>query len=303
MTIDLTALAKALRDDINLRSTMKLLDESSDPESRPYFGASQIKPMCDRQMFLDWRRATPMVTLSEDPEKRAEQIKKFGQLARLFGRGHREEPVTIDLLRPYFREIVTHEADGSQIAISNFAGHFRGHLDGIGYDFEFGDIKIPGPMLLEIKTANEKSFTGTSVKGLFKTKEEHYAQQQEYMYHKDIPRALYFVTCKNDDNIYPEFSELDTEYAESMMNRVVGVLSARSAPEKMEFGGRNNFYCKYFCDHTEVCLNNATPTVSCRTCSNFVIDGEDLRCRLHDIVLKNKVIAEACSDYQKVTIL
>src|SRR5690554_2079861 len=114
-------------------------EQAKNEKRRGYLGASSAGADCLRALWYSWRFCGQETFNS--------------RMLRLFRRGHREEAWFVEMLRGMGAEVWdVNPATGEQWEISDFAGHFRGHADGVA---RFPDGMVA---LLEFKTYNDKRF-------------------------------------------------------------------------------------------------------------------------------------------------
>lgn len=190
-------------------------------------------------------------------------------MLRLFNRGHLEEGRFIALLKMIGCEVWSHTPDGKQFRVSDHDGHMGGGLDAVVR----GLPEYPGDAVLaEFKTHNDKSFTKLLIEGVRAVKFEHYVQMQIYMGKMGLPRAIYFATNKNDDELHAEWVEFDNETFQRFMDRSGIIIRSPQAPKKIN-ESPGWFKCK-FCDEAPVCHNGVEPDHNCRTCNHVELGPE-----------------------------
>lgn len=234
-----------------LRETMPECEDAYRGEEDPFrshFGASLAGRECARELWYKFHWTT--------------RPSFDGRMLRLFNRGHLEEGRFIALLRMIGCEVWSHTEDGKQFRVSDHDGHFGGGLDAVVRGFpEYPNDAV----LAEFKTHNDKSFTKLLIEGVRAVKFEHYVQMQIYMGKMGLPRAIYFATNKNDDEIHAEWVEFDNATFQRFMERSGMIIRSPQAPKKINESPAW-FKCK-FCDEAPVCHNGAEPDHNCRTCS------------------------------------
>lgn len=226
---------------------------------RSHLGASLIGRKCDRELWLSWHWTT---------EKKVE-----GRIARLFNRGHLEEPRFVALLLMIGFEFWAFDANGKQFRITGHKGHFGGSMDGVLR----GCLDLPPgeAALAEFKTHNDKSFKLLVKDGVRVAKWEHFVQMQVYMGENGLRYALYCAVNKNDDDIHIEIVEFDQMVYDRYTHRSITIIESRDPPPRIPGAGPGWHECK-FCDHRPVCVGRAEPARNCRTCqwSAPVDDGK-----------------------------
>ena len=159
---------------------------------RSYLGCSQLAKSCERELWYsfhwsDSRRWEP-------------------RILRLLGRGNHEEQLMNSHMTKAGVDVYALDEDGNQYAFSAVGGHLRGHCDGFVKNLPDN----PEWHLLELKTANEKSFAQTEKNGVKADKPVHWGQMQIYMHLAgDLRYAMYLVVNKNTDALYDERVEYD----------------------------------------------------------------------------------------------
>jgi len=215
---------------------------------RSHMGASLIGGECARAIWYNFRWATKG---SFD-----------GRILRLFNRGHLEEARFIALLLTIGCEIFQQDENGKQFRISHAEGHFGGSGDGIVLGLP--DLPASTYALTEFKTHGDKSFTELVDKGVRDAKFEHFVQMQVYMRKMGLAAALYLSVNKNNDELYGEILELNTELADQFLDRGEKLVWMDQPPKKLNESA--GFYKCRFCNHRPVCHLNAKPDRNCRTC-------------------------------------
>lgn len=262
------------------------VQEARQPNSlRP----GEIGHECEFYLWLRFRWSVP--------------VKNFeGRMLRLFGRGHREEPVIFNDLRTVGAEVWDRDPDNpaKQIAMSTFHGHSKGYLDGVAKGVPYALCEY---VLTEAKTHSDKSFKELDRDGVQVSKPQHYAQMQLYMDEHKLSEALYFAVNKNNDDLHLEFVDFDPVYVQRLRLKGEKVAFRQDAPSKLsrkpEF-----FKCK-FCDAKDVCHADVKPVRSCRNCIEAVplperdARGDGVwRCRLHDKNLSRDEQKVGCADHR-----
>lgn len=224
---------------------------------RTYLGGSALGKECRRELWYDFRH----VKFEE----------KSGRICRLLETGHREEDRVIENLRKIGCKVTArHPQTGRQFRFTAFGGHLSGGLDGIVE----GLLEAPKTAhLLEVKTANEKSFKDMKKHGVRVSKPTHYAQMQIYMGLSHVEwgaryglrRAVYIMVNKNTDELYLERIDFDKKFHEGQMNKALLVLNSATPPAKISEDP--SFWKCRFCIHRGHCQTQDTmPDKSCRNC-------------------------------------
>lgn len=216
---------------------------------RDYLGMSQLGHPCKRYLFYYFRWCfTRTITQRQK---------------RIFARGDLEEPRVI----ADFEKIGMKVSD-DQYELIGFAGHCKGHIDGVVE-------RVPGaektPHLLEIKTAKASSFTKFKKEGVKKANENYWAQAQIYMYKMGLTRTLFSVTNKDTEERYFERIHLDKEAAEMYDMVAMEIIGSEELPIKI--GGAEWFQCK-MCDAKEICHFGDEIRKGCRNCAHVILRPE-----------------------------
>jgi len=218
---------------------------------RPYLGMSGLGHSCARYLWYSFH------WYYED--------KYTKRLARLFARGHEEEPKVWKILRD-----IGYEVWGDQTEVEYGFGHVKGHVDGMVKNV----IEAPKTThLLEIKTASDAKFKTYVKQPIKKSHPVYYAQTQLYMHFLKLTRCLWLVVNKNDDSIHIERIRYNRDDAEQLLRKADSILMA-SVPPRQPFP-RTYYECKW-CSAKDVCWNGAEPLKNCRTCnhSGIMHEGE-----------------------------
>jgi hypothetical protein len=220
---------------------------------------------------------------------------------RLLSTGDHEELRFIEDLRAI--ECTVHDVDpdtGNQFEISDFGGHFSGHLDGCA----IGIPEAPKTWhVTEYKTHNAKSFAKLVKEGVKKAKPQHYAQMQVYMHKTGMTRSIYLAVNKDTDELYSERVRYDAEEAKLLMDRAERVITATVPPERI--AQRADWYECSWCDARDVCWGSETSSlpiaaISCRQCCHATptMDGNARWvCEKHKRGLSETDQVKACEDH------
>jgi len=234
------------------------LRAGQDRTPRQHLGCSILGRECEREIWYTWRWCSDTV--------------HPGRLIRLFRRGQLEEEQVVADLRAIGIEVHDHDSTtGEQFRVTDFGGHLGGSLDGA-----VANVPGYGPtwMVLEIKTANAKSFRDLQRKGVKESKPEHFAQMQLYMRKTGMGGALYVAVCKDDDQIHTEVVQLDKAFADELLAKAERILRSAEPPAKISESPAW-YKCK-FCDHRAHCHGEDAPRASCRSCVHATpeLDGD-----------------------------
>ena len=260
-------------------STLSLLEDGHvEQDLRPYLGMSSIGHSCDRFLWYSFRwffRDTVSF-----------------RMLRLFGRGHREEPVIIEQL-----EKIGIKVHSDQLECEAAFGHCKGHNDGMC------DNVPEAPKtthLLEIKTMSDKYFKEMQKKGVKLCKPIYYAQMQAYMRKFKLKRALFIAVNKNDDSLYVERVRLDIEFADALFVKAEGIVLSETPPIKIF---QSTWYECKFCSANKQCHFGADPLVTCRSCKNSepALEGK-WTCNKFDTNIPVEVQRTGCEHYKVMSL-
>lgn len=263
-------------------------------EHRMHLGASIIGHECSRAIWLTHRWA--------------ETENLPGQKLRLFESGHLQEPRLVADLRRIGVEVHDTAPDGSQWRVRALGGHFGGSMDGAA----LGVPEAPKTWhVIEMKTANQKSFDATVKGGVKKAKPQHYAQMTAYMGLTSMDRALYLMVNKNTDEIYSERVRFDNDEFRRIMTRAEMILKMAEPPERIS-KDPSWYQCGY-CKFKDHCHGDQVPEVSCRSCAHSTPDlagpndGEGRWLCSNDHLKQMPVISEAlqrkgCAEHRFIPI-
>lgn len=256
----MAALAPVLIQDPTLAAIDREAERRAALETpRPYLGASIIGTECERRLWYGFRWAA---------------VEQFGAATLYrFEDGHRTE----DLLAARLRmvpgiELHTLDPDsGRQFAVSDFGGHFRGHLDGAVR----GILQAPQTWhVWEAKACNDKKLDDLGkLKGelgekaaLAKWDAVYHAQAIVYMEYTGMTR--HYLTASSPggrvmDSVRTNADPLAAAQLKAKAERVI--FGAEPRPKLSEDPAW--YQCKW-CPAQEVCHGGKLPPTSCRTCAH-----------------------------------
>ena len=245
---------------------VELIDKAHEDRQeppRPHLGASLLRHPCDRWLWLSFRWAVK---------------EKFpGRILRLFRRGQLEEQTLVSDLRAIGIDI---QRTGKSQSRVEFGSHIAGSVDGIAEcGVPFGDGKR---YVVEFKTHSLKSYKKLEEDGVKLAHPMHYAQMQVYMLGTKIDRALYVGICKDDDRIWTEQINFDSEFANKLVERGKRIALSDRMPEPISTDP-SWYQCKW-CPANEFChKTNTTKEVNCRTCAHSTATPDStFTCARHD---------------------
>lgn len=232
-----------------------LNNEMRPSPSRGYNGLSAIGEKCHRKLQLSHYNA-----ISAEHSVR---------ILRLFKFGHQMEPVLIKALK----DCLGIEVYNDQEEVIGFAGHWKGHIDGLGRflkDSKFAHYHNK-PFLCEFKTHKASSFADLKKNGVQKSKPMHYSQMTSYAGHLGgIELQLYVAYNKDTSEIYIEWVPFDAPHFEELKRKESEVVLADTLLPRIGNDSPMWFDCK-MCDGLEVCFGRTTPNKNCKTCEHVDI--------------------------------
>ena len=253
---------------------------------RGHLGASVIGSECLRNVWYGFRWTT-----KQDHE---------GRILRLFNRGHLEEAHFISLLQMIGIQVWFDDNGNGQFRTTDINGHFGGSLDAVLRGVP--DLPPSAAVLAEFKTHNDKSFQKLKTQGLVASKKMHYVQMQLYMGKYDLPYGLYCAVNKNDDSLYFEIITFDATLYAFYQGVAQSIIHDPQPPQKIS-KNPSWYYCRHFCDHTEICHHRSLPERNCRTC-HFARPGTEAEggtglwyCGQHKVFLDVAQQQAGCSGY------
>lgn len=196
---------------------------AGDRVPRQHLGLSEIGHQCPRYLWYA-HKGTPAIP----PE---------GRVLRLFRLGEMIEDGVINDLHKIGWDVTDRQRE---VEITDHGITLKGHIDGIVDDH-----------LLEIKSANDKSFKEFMAKG-YEHNKKYKAQLHTYMVLLDINKAIAIVENKNDSNLYIEEIKLDRDYVTKLLIDVFAAITSEEAPARM-CPNQSWFEAKW-CPLREVCF-------------------------------------------------
>lgn len=198
-------------------------------DKRDYMGASILGEECDRKLWYDFK-------LQSTFPARIKMIFEVGKLL---------ESYVIGLLRNSGMTIIDRDDKGEQLGFID--GFIAGHVDGI----ISGLPESSKRHILEIKSANSKSFSGYVKNGVKQESQRYYYQMQVYMHYLKIEDALFVMINKDNCELYFERLKYDNIMAGFIINRGKEIALLSSEPER-KYKTSSFYKCK-FCNHAEEC--------------------------------------------------
>ena len=200
-------------------------------------------------------------------------LKHSARMIRLFGVGHSMEPK----LRKELSKFLGMVFKGDQDEVIGFAGHWKGHIDGLGMFLRSSKFytKDDDWFLMEYKTHNDKSFAALKKDGAKKSKPKHYAQVTSYMGYKKLDRCLYVGYNKNTSEIYLEWICFDEDEFKENKRKEAEVVMADCLLPRIGNDSPMWHECK-LCDAHGVCFGKEPINKSCRNCEHVDIKDDGI---------------------------
>ena len=192
---------------------------------RHYLGLSEIGHHCPRWLWYAHHGAA--ATLTE------------GRTIRLFRLGNMVEDGIISDLRGIGWDITDQQ---KEVEITQDGITLNGHIDGIAN----------GTHVLEIKSANDKSFNVCMKVGYEKWNQKYKAQLHTYMVLCGLKKSIAIVENKNDSRLYIEEINLDSDYVTKLLIDVFSAITAIEPPDRTCPDA--SWYQSKFCNRSSLCF-------------------------------------------------
>lgn len=178
--------------------------------------------------------------------------------------GYPQTPISGRVLRLFELGNLIEDAVVNDLQLTGFTVHSRqrrvffedddtvlnGHIDGIVE----GLIESSQPHLLEVKSANAKSFA--KINGSYEKWQPKYkAQVHVYMLGAKLKRCLVVVYNKDTSELYTERIHLDRDYAVRLLVDVFAALHQTTAPERA--CPNASWYMAKRCGYYKICFNQS----------------------------------------------
>lgn len=231
-------------------------------EKRHYNGLSGIGEKCLRRLQFSHYDCV--------------EVSHSCRMIRLFGVGHTMEPK----LRKELSTFLGMTFKGNQDEVIGFAGHWKGHIDGLGMFlrsskfYTFDDDWF----LMEYKTHKASSFAALKKDGVKKSKPMHYGQVTSYMGYKKLNRCLYVGYNKDTSEIYLEWIPFDEDDFKENKRKEAEVVMADCLLPRIGNDSPMWHECK-LCDALGVCFGKTPIKKSCKNCQHVdILDGGIWEC-------------------------
>ncbi len=229
-----------------LRLKLLLVKDSPAFLPRPYLGMSQLGAPCRRALWYSFRWCY-LKRITDRQE-------------RIFERGLLEEKrIKTDLIRAGLT------FDSEQLELIGFAGHCKGHIDGLISNFPGDENTV---YLVEFKTAKDSSYTKFVTNGCKVANRQYYIQAQIYMKKLGLQKTLFIVANKDTEERYYEIISFNQEEAYEAEDIASDVIATDVPPAKI--GSSTWYECKW-CDAYQICHFNDPIVQNCRNCINSII--------------------------------
>lgn len=224
------------RSDATLDAVNAALEGEQNLYTSKNIGFGEIGHVCSRYL---WYKIN-----SDIPE-----TFEYGTL-RIFRNGHLDEDaMASDLRKVPGLELYTHdpERQNKQYKFDLLAGRLTGRIDGV----VVGLIQSPKtPHIWEHKSTNEKKFKELQKIGNIQGWDETYnAQAHLGMFAAELDRHYLTVSTAGLREVTSIRTELNKEYAESLIQKAKRIIEAKIPPERI--GGPDWWQCKYCRFHKE----------------------------------------------------
>lgn len=193
------------------------------------------------------------------------------RMIRLFGVGHTMEPK----LRKELTKFLGMVFKGDQDEVIGFAGHWKGHIDGLGMFLRSSKFYTEDDdwFLMEYKTHKASSFAALKKDGVKISKPLHYGQVTSYMGYKKLNRCLYVGYNKDTSEIYLEWIYFDEADFNDNKRKEAEVVMADTILPRIGNDSPMWHECK-LCDAHGVCFGKEPVKKSCKNCEHVDIhDG------------------------------
>jgi hypothetical protein len=255
----LAAVDKIVKQYFDQHKKCKIIDIDVSNFERQYLGASQIGDECWKKLWYSFRWCA-------DNEFKIESIRKIQS-------GYFSEMIMADRLK-LVPEIQLHTENekGGQFSISDFEGHFSGHLDGAikgllqaPKTWHVWENKDSEKGVKEIRKLKQK-FSEKEV--LKNWNEIYYGQAQLYMGYTGMKR--HYLTCtfgcgRDYESIRTDFDKKDFE---ALKNKTKTIIYNNEPENLFQCSTKKDYYkCKEsWCQFSNICHSMNLPQVNCRTC-------------------------------------
>lgn len=238
-----------------------------EPPHRHALGASDIGKDCGRALWYTFRHV------------KADNFTGKGELLRLFGVGHAQEPIFARDLAAAGVTLSTHRADGAQHRYAIFGGHFAVNLDGLALVPDADPAKPPKKMIVEMKTMNASNFERLEKVGVKESHPGYYKQMQaqgmtfKVSTFKAFDGFLFVAVNKNTSKYRIEEVDEDLECQRELWRLLMAVIQKDAPPPPLQVSA-SSAPCRW-CKYRKLCRDGLESEVerSCRSCAYAEPDG------------------------------
>lgn len=231
---------------------------------RPYLGMSSIGNSCSRQLWYSFRFCLVA-------SFNASTLKKFDD-------GHHGEDVQAERLRLVDGiELHTETHDSKQYGFSDFAGHFRGHMDGAikgikqdpGNWYVWEHKQCEDKKLTELENIKNKS---NDIEGnaLIQWNATYYGQALLYMDYSGIDKHYLTVANAGGRHTVSCVTRANPELATQLKIKARNIIVSDRPLERVSEDA-SWYECKW-CNYSDLCHGNRVANVNCRTCLHSSAD-------------------------------
>jgi hypothetical protein len=114
-------------------------------------------------------------------------------------------------------------------------------------------IESSQPHILEIKSANAKSFKQFKDKGVKEHSPRYYGQVQCYMHYAGLKRAIFIIENKDSSELLQERIHYNESDFQMLREKAADIIEAKVAPRGISV--RADFFICKFCSWNERCHN------------------------------------------------
>ena len=245
--------------------------EAANRSFRRWLGAS-IVGSCTRHVALTFRSAY--------------EPNFGGRILRVFENGKKAEDRIIADLETAGLKIHSRQ---KELDLEGGKGHVGVTLDGIAEE-------DGSSFVLELKTADAKSWRDISNNGVFKTKPQHYAQMQFGMLLTGLPAALYVVENKDTNDLYLERVSFDKDKANALKKialRIITDGTGERCHDRLDW-----WVCK-MCPAFSVCKGTEFPRAHCLTCchATAVEDAKWTCAKYGKTIIPDEHLPKGCPEH------
>lgn len=183
-----------------------------------------------------------------------------------------------------------------QYKVEDFDDHLSGYLDAIIKHPVFSEGKW---ILGEVKQFKKDRFNAFVKKGLIISDPDYYGQVCIYMEKYNLPYAIVFGICKDDDEIHIEIIQANNQEFVRCMQRGGVIINSPTRPTRIA-ESPTHYVCK-MCDYSDVCHSGAPMDKNCRSC-RFAQPAEKgtWLCGHYGLTIPHHVIYNGCENHIRV---